>query len=335
MKKLAVLLPTYNAAQYLQLSIESLLNQTIDDFDIYIYDDNSIDNTKEIVESFKDSRIFYSYNSSNLGIAKTLNKGLEELLYKYEFIARMDADDWCYPQRLEKQLDFLKKNQDFILCGTQGYWLKDMGLNPNDGWTYPIDPYYVEYYLLFGATFGHSSVVIRSESFIKFNFRYDETMATCEDWELWTRISKMGKMANLPDFLMKYRILSNSNHRSLKNNKLHLLERSKIISDYWMHYGINLTTNEIFNVYFSIDKTTYNLFIINLKIIITTFNNIYSKANNKLSIYDRKNFSYLLARRILSYWKRSGVAFYDPRVWFLIVSKVTFRPKIQLIKSLL
>ena len=335
MKKLAVLLPTYNASLYIKSSIDSLLNQTFYDFDIYVYDDCSSDNSEEIIHSFKNDRIFYRKNISNIGIAKTLNKGLEELLFQYEYIARMDADDWCYPNRFEKQLEHLENNPSTVLCGTQGYWLKDMELNPRKGWTYPTDSFYIQYYLLFGATFGHSSIVLRSQSFINFNLKYDETVKTCEDWELWVRVAKVGKMINLPDFLMKYRVLENSNHRSPDKIELHLLERSRIISNYWMYLGCNITEQEIFIIYFGNEESSIELFFNNMTKLILAFNTIYSKVNKSLSIKDKKDFSYLLARRILSYWKRCGVKRYNPMVWFLILKQVKFMGKLKLIKSIL
>ena len=77
-------MPTYNAAAYLNESINSILNQTFADFDLYVYDDCSTDNTEEIILGYKDIRLFYKKNDVNLGIAKTLNIGLEELLFHYE-----------------------------------------------------------------------------------------------------------------------------------------------------------------------------------------------------------------------------------------------------------
>jgi glycosyltransferase involved in cell wall biosynthesis len=335
MKKLAVLLPTYNAAPYIKDSIDSLLNQTFADFDLYIYDDCSTDNTAEIVFSYSNPRTFYRKNAVNLGIAKTLNKGLDELLPHYEFIARMDADDWAYPQRFEKQLDFLDKNKEIILCGTQGYWLKDINQNPTTGWEYPIDGEYIKYYLLFAATFGHSSVVFRSQSIANHNLRYDETITTCEDWELWVQISKIGKMANLPDFLMRYRILENSNHRSLEKINKHLEERSKIISNYWSYFDVPFFEQEIYELYFSGTPVSRKEFYSKIKKLIHAFNTIYHNAERHFSINDRKNFSYLLARKILNYWKRSKISKYNPLLWIMIVAEVKFMNKIKLLKSII
>jgi glycosyltransferase involved in cell wall biosynthesis len=335
MKKLAVLLPTYNAALYIKESIDSILNQTFLDFDLYIYDDCSTDNTAEIVFSYANSCIFYRKNGTNLGIAKTLNKGLDELLPHYEFIARMDADDWAYPQRFEKQLDFLDQKEEMILCGTQGYWLKDINENPHKGWTYPINSGYIKSYLLFGATFGHSSVILRSQGFIELDLRYDETITTCEDWELWGRISKKRKMANLPDFLMKYRVLGNSNHRSLDNLNKHFEERSKIISDYWVGFNIVLSPDEIFEYYYRDKKISQSDFIIKSKALIRAFNLLYENTKQNLFLAERNNFKYMLARRILDFWKRSKVNRFNPIIWVLIVKEVTFMNKIKLIKSII
>jgi glycosyltransferase involved in cell wall biosynthesis len=333
MKKLAVLLPTYNSAKYLDESISSILNQTYSDFDLYIYDDCSIDDSKEIVESYRDKRIFYRKNNQNLGISKTLNKGLEELLLSYQFIARMDADDWAFPERFQKQIDFLEENKSIMLCGTQGYWLKDMAENPSSGWKYPHRDSYLKLYLLFGASFGHSSVILRSDFFIFNNLRYDEDIKTCEDWDLWIRTSKKGKIHNLSDFLMKYRIVDNSNHRSLKNKILHLKERSGIISNYWKTFGIDLSPEQVFECYYSENKYVKYGFEIKLEILISSFNRLFNNHAKDLKKQDKRIFGYMLARKILDFWKRSRISKYNLIIWFIILTKVKFIGKIRLIKS--
>lgn len=327
-------MPTYNAAAYLNESIDSILNQSFTDFDLFIYDDCSTDNTAELISEYKDSRVYYRKNRVNLGIAKTLNKGLEELLPHYEYIARMDADDWSYPDRFQKQMDFLESNQEVMLCGTQGYWLKDLNQNPDAGWKYPTTYEYIKCYLLFAASFGHSSVIIRSDSFQKQNLRYDENNATCEDWDLWIRVVKMGQVANLPDFLMKYRILENSNHRSFEKIKKHLEEKSIFISGYWATFGLDFKPEEVFEYYYGNEVMSPSDFIKRIKILIRAFNRLYAKAKPNLLLEERKSFSYLLARRILAYWKRSNVSRAHPILWIMIVKEVTFLNKIKLIKSI-
>lgn len=335
MKKLAVLLPSYNAAAYLKDSIDSVLNQTFTDFDLFIYDDCSTDTTEAVVSSYANARIFFHKNETNLGIAKTLNRGLEELLPQYEYIARMDADDWCFQQRFEKQLLFMNDNPKVILCGTQGYWLKDIRQNPLKGWEYPTNPEYIRYYLLFAASFGHSSVIFRSQPIIDHALRYDETISTCEDWDLWVRISQIGEMANLPDFLMKYRILENSNHRSAEKINKHLEERSVIISKYWSYFGISFSAQEIFKLYYGKKRISSAEFNLTIQQLIRAFNVIYRKGTTELCSEDRAKFSYLLARKILSYWKRSQSSRYNPFTWIKIISEVRFMNKVKLLKSII
>lgn len=333
MKKLAVLIPTYNSAQYLKESIDSILNQTYSNFDLYIYDDCSTDNSKEIIENYNDRRVFYERNNKNLGISKTLNKGLDRLLPNYEFIARMDADDWAFPERFEKQISYLEANKSIMLCGTQGFWLKKIFENPLSGWEYPITNNYLKLYLLFAASFGHSSIVLRSDFFSSNNLRYDENIKTCEDWNLWIRVSKNGEVSNLPDFLMKYRIVHTSNHRSEKNKNIHFKERAIIISNYWKTFSIDLSPEQVFEYYYSSDENIKHHFQSKLKIIIDSFNKLFLNYAKDLKKEDKLKFQYLLARKVSDFWKRSNVTSYNPVIWFIILTKVKFIGKFRLIKS--
>lgn len=335
MKKLAVLLPTYNAVSYLKVSIDSILNQTFFDFDLYIYDDCSTDKSQEIILDYKDSRVIYRKNKSNLGIAKTLNLGLQELLPNYEFIARMDADDWAYPERFQKQLDYLNAYKEVVLCGTQGYWLKDINQNPISGWEYPIRYEFIKKYLLFGASFGHSSVIMRSDFFKKYQLRYNEDIRTCEDWELWMRVLQLGKGGNLPYFLMKYRVLENSNHRSVEKLNQHLLERARIISCYWSNFKIELAPELVYDFYYNKRAVSKTEFIRNSKLAIKAFNELYEKSTLDLNDKERGIFGYLLARKILNYWKRSTVSRTDLLIWIELTRAIRFINKVKWIKSLI
>lgn len=328
-------MPTYNAALYLRTSIDSILEQTFTDFDLYIYDDCSSDNTAIIVSSYNNPRVFYRRNLENLGIAKTLNKGLEELLPQYEYIGRMDADDYAFPERFEKQIEFMQSNVDIAVCGTQGYWLENLDDNPSKGWVYPINPSYINYYLLFAATFGHSSVVLRAKSFRDSGLRYDESIVTCEDWDLWIRVAKMGKMANLPDFLMKYRIVENSNHRDTSTYELHLQERSKILAKYWRSFDIPLSEQEIFEFYYSVNTISKTEFKQKIKLLIQSFNSLYSLASQQIASADKNELSYLLARKVLSYWKRAQKSRSNATHWLSIITSAKFRNKLKLVKNLM
>lgn len=329
-------MPTYNAASYLKDSIESVLLQTYVDFDFYIYDDCSTDETEKIIRSFTDPRIIYIKNEKNLGIATTLNRGIDELSDKYTYIARMDADDWCYPNRFKKQLDYLEANPKVDLLGTQGYWVKKIKDSPKFNWLYPERHEYIKFYLLFSASFSHQSIIYRCSFLIKNHIKYNETVKTCEDWELWTRLTSIGVLHNLPDFLMKYTIDPNSNHRSNENKKNHFIERCKILANHWKNFGVELSPNEIYHFYYDPAIAIDIDFIENLKKWIKIFNQIFEQAKQNLDPSDLKMFQYLLARRILAYWKAARVSSrLHPQIWLLILRKVKFMNTFKLIKTLL
>jgi len=334
MKLLAVLLPTYNSAHYLRCSIDSLLQQSFEDFDLYVYDDCSTDDTGNLVDSYQDSRVNYRRNIENLGIAKTLNKGFEETHGSYKYIARMDADDWCYPERFKKQLAFLESNLDVGMCGTQGYWVNAIDELPKVNWTYPLFHEDIRINLLFAASFGHSSVVFRSSS-LSLTSPYDPDVSTCEDWDLWTRLVKEITMANLPEFLMQYRIDTESNHRSEAHKELHLTERSKILSNYWAQFGITLTPTAVYDYYYGQRQLKTLIFIKDLKQLLLIFNTLDKNALTTLDSEMRSYFRYKFLRFALGFWKRSKVSRYSFRVWLTIFKNVYFANPLTIIKSMM
>lgn len=334
MKTLAVLLPTYNAAAYIKTAIDSLLGQTFEDFDIYIYDDCSTDNTKEVVSQFKDSRIHYLKNPENYGIAKTLNIGLEFLENSYDYIARMDADDWCYPERFEKQLRYLKLHPEIVLCGTQGYWVRDLLKQPKKFWKAPENHNFIKINLLFSGSFGHSSIMFQAKFLRNNAVRYNEKIKTCEDWDLWTRIVRIGKVANLPDFLMKYRILAQSNHRSETHQELHFNERSVIISNYWKYFDLMLSPEEVFDYYFKENKVSTKEFFENLNRLIVIFNVLITHA-----VYckkeDKKKLIYKLLRFITGYRIRKQQPKFVLKQWLLMLKTIRFSNSLEVLKQLM
>lgn len=333
MKKLAVLMPTYNCAKYLQESIDSILNQTYSEFDFYIYDDCSTDNTSQIISGYSDKRVIYIKNSENLGIAKTLNLGLEKLALTYQYIARMDADDWSFPERFQRQIDFMDENANIAMCGTQAFWLREMSQVKSVNWLQPENYSYIKLYLLFGASFGHQTIVFRSEVIKSNNFKYDEDIRTCEDWGLWTNIVQQHIIVNLPDFLVKNRIVETSNHRSAENKIVHLKERSVIISNYWKTFNIHLSPQQVFEYYYDSDAKSMHDFQSKLKVLIESFNQLFLNNANDLEGEDKRKFSYLLARKILDFWKRSSISRYNLVIWYILVTNVKFISLTRLIKS--
>jgi len=114
--KVTVLMPVYNGEKYLNEAIDSILGQTFKDFKFLIINDGSTDGTADILKSYKDSRIKVTNNEKNIGLTKSLNKGLK--MAKSEYIARMDADDISLPTRLQKQVEFMDSHPKVGVCGT-------------------------------------------------------------------------------------------------------------------------------------------------------------------------------------------------------------------------
>src|ERR1041384_3373929 len=112
--KVTVIFPVFNGEKFLHLSIRSILNQTFRDFELLLIDDGSTDKTREIISGFEDARIRFLSNEKNEGLIFTLNLGIAEA--HGEFLARMDADDIAFPERLQKQVDFLEANPGTGIC---------------------------------------------------------------------------------------------------------------------------------------------------------------------------------------------------------------------------
>jgi glycosyltransferase involved in cell wall biosynthesis len=209
-------MPVYNMAQFIREAILSILDQTYADFELLVVDDASSDNTCEIIKSLNDDRITLVRNDSNRGLVYSLNFGLD--YFDCEYVLRMDGDDVSLPDRFEKQVRFMDQNPGVVLCGTQAYW-EEMDADLNIGnvheWDYYLNDQDLRVSLIWGASFIHPSVIIRNHVLKSNNLIYDNTFTiACEDWHMWVRLSRFGKIANLNERLVRYRIRKGSLHRS-------------------------------------------------------------------------------------------------------------------------
>ena len=125
MPKVTVLMPAYNAANYIGEAIDSVLQQSFDDFELLIINDGSTDNTTQVIRSYNDTRIILIDHHVNHGIAAALNTGLSKAGGKY--IARFDADDICSPERLQEQVSFLDNHPDYVLTGSDAEYISENG----------------------------------------------------------------------------------------------------------------------------------------------------------------------------------------------------------------
>jgi glycosyltransferase involved in cell wall biosynthesis len=192
-------MPVYNAAPFLIDSITSILNQSYTNFIFIIINDGSTDDSEKIILSFDDKRIHYLKNDSNQGLIYTLNRGIN--IIESEYIARMDADDIALPSRLEKQIAFMNTDSDIGVCGAQiAYFGKDTSIS-----NFPLEHNELKAKLVFAPGINHPTAFIRTSVIKKNKLQFDAKYLVIEDYEFWIRFSKFGKMANLPEVLLKYR----------------------------------------------------------------------------------------------------------------------------------
>jgi glycosyltransferase involved in cell wall biosynthesis len=209
-----VIMSVYNGEKWLTESIVSILNQTYKDFEFLIYDDGSTDDTRKILFNISehDNRIRIGFLNENIGLTKALNKCLGQC--QYDYIARIDADDVAYPQLLEKQVSFLDKNQDIVAVGCR-LEVCDESLNPLTTWCELSNPLKIEESLLNPNHVGnfilpHSGIMYKRDAVFTIG-GYDENYQYSEDVDLYLRlIENGGKLTNLPDTLMKYRLHNDS-----------------------------------------------------------------------------------------------------------------------------
>lgn len=199
--KISVVMPVYNAEKYLREAMDSILSQTYTDFEFIIIDDGSVDTSPEIVRSYDDARIRFYQNEHNMGVAATLNRGLD--LAEGEYIARMDSDDISLPERFARQMEYMDAHPECIICGSNLILLekgKDTTI-----FKYSERDAEIRADLIFNCAFAHPSVMFNAALICEHNLRYDLSYEKAEDYELWSRALAYGRGYNIQIPLLKYR----------------------------------------------------------------------------------------------------------------------------------
>ncbi|MBA4854077.1 glycosyltransferase [Emticicia sp. BO119] len=202
MPVVSVLMPVYNAERYLKEAINSILNQTFKDFELVILNDASGDSSKDIILSFKDTRIKYIENEQNKGLSFSRNRLLSEA--RADYIAWLDADDIAYPTRLEEEHRFLKEHTSFAMVAS---WARliDAEDRPTGNFIKSYIPNeYLSALLLFVNYFVQSSVLLKKSCLPEVHYRPE--FPPTEDYDLWVRIAANYPVAILSKTLVDYRI---------------------------------------------------------------------------------------------------------------------------------
>jgi glycosyltransferase involved in cell wall biosynthesis len=234
-------MPVYNAGEYLVGALDSILAQTFRNWELILINDGSTDNSEDVImryAQYEDNRIYYIRNTENLQLIKTLNKGIGYC--QGEYIARMDADDVCFPDRLRVQVEFLDSHPDYLMCGTNAIVINNKGKKNGQIRNLP-DNDYLQVNMLFSPPFIHPSVMVRREVLVR--NPYNEAYKHVEDYDLWRRIARQGKIANLGKDLLAYRW--HDNNVSALNDKVQDELKDRIICEQLGSLGIEPTEEEL------------------------------------------------------------------------------------------
>ena len=202
---ISVIMSVYNENEIaLKESIDSILNQSYENIEFIIVLDNPQNaNIKKILSAYKekDIRVNIIVNEKNIGLAASLNKALD--ICKGKYVARMDADDISFVDRIRIQKEYLDRNTEIVMCSTQA---KKIG----DSTKYLKSKFFsfdeINTCLLINNCIIHPSVMFRKSFLDTYHLRYDENFLCSQDYELWSRIAGIGKMAVLDKVLLYYRV---------------------------------------------------------------------------------------------------------------------------------
>jgi hypothetical protein len=197
-----VLMSVFNGQRYLREAVESILGQTFEDFELLVVNDGSTDASRAILDSYRDPRLRIVEHATNLGLSRSLNRGIAQARGRY--VARLDADDVAEPDRLQRQVDFLDRHPDVVLLGSCYTVIDEDGHRIGQRWV-PVDDLEIRWMLEFCNAFAHSAVMLRRDALAGEAVVYDESLVYAMDYDLWTRLAGRGRLANLDACLVRWR----------------------------------------------------------------------------------------------------------------------------------
>ncbi len=194
--KVSIVMACYNAAEYLDQAIKSILHQTLTDFDFIIVDDASNDKTAEIIKSYaaRDQRIVFCAQQENKGPALARNSGIK--LARGQWIAILDSDDIALPERLENQIIAVEKESDIIMLGSDAFSIDSAG-SILKRHRYPSTDAALKKRLHRIKSFPPHSSILYSTEEVKRVGGFNPRFIQSEDWDLWLRLAGNGKIACL------------------------------------------------------------------------------------------------------------------------------------------
>ncbi|WP_164546766.1 MULTISPECIES: glycosyltransferase [unclassified Variovorax] len=217
MPLLSVVLPTYNSGELVIETLQSLLAQTFTDFELLVMDDASSDGTWERLGGFDDPRIRLHRNACNVGLPTNMNIAMA--MAKGKYLARVDHDDCAMPERFARQVDFLEKNPDITVVGSQlEHFQDEAGITG-----LPLDDATIKARMVEGFDYlANQSTLGRLDFYRAHALRYDPNLYVVDDLGFWMDCMLHGaRFANLPEALTRYRIHPNMTSRTLRLDRLY------------------------------------------------------------------------------------------------------------------
>lgn len=223
-----VLMPVRNASPYIVAAVESIRRQTEGRFRLLVIDDGSTDNGLDKVASMNDERISIFPDRRELGIAHRLNWGIDQS--QSAFIARMDADDFSEPDRLARQVEFMRSHPDIAISGT---WYRVFhGRTLSEPVVLPTEHEALRAMTLFASPFAHPTVIFNRALINRENIRYSADFPHAEDYELWERAAGLVRLGNIPEALLRYRLHPfqvSSRHSSIQRQTADAVRRRALL----------------------------------------------------------------------------------------------------------
>ena len=271
-KNISILLPVFNCGLYVKSAIQSIINNSYKNYEVIVVNDGSTDNTLGLINQFNDTRIKV-YNKENSGLVETLNYGLNKC--NYPIIMRMDGDDIIHHKKIETQLNYFLRNES-ILVGTQGFTI-DFNEKKTGKINLPLsNDKIIKSLLKLSSGLIHPSVMYYKDALLKIG-GYNQNFKHAEDYEMYLRLSKVGKISNLENRLIYLR------KHDTNVSKIFAMDQIKntIISrEIYLNSNILSINNEIYDKYKrQTDEKIIYIFYMKVHALIVYFENSPTKLN--------------------------------------------------------
>lgn len=225
----SVIMPVYNAEKYILDAVNSIKNQTYQNWELILIEDGSTDCTLDIIQNIKDPRIIVKKNACNKGIAYTTNIGIS--ISKGKYIALLDDDDIALPMRLQVQADYMESHPEIDILGAKSLDIDENGKIIKYGQPPRNNPQYIKAMLLFrNVDFYNGTAMIRREFIEKYNLAYSEGCLGMQDFKFYIESSKKGNISSVDEYVLKYR--RHKNNQTLKVREKLGRERALLYAEF-------------------------------------------------------------------------------------------------------